>query len=336
MVPQEPDGPKVFDVSHPSQSKPSATSRPVIVGHRPMPADPMVTHRPNAPQPLKPVAAAVPGINPEEVGHEPQAPESQQLQDPAEPILPAAETTTAHSTKKRPKMHWWDWVVLAIIVLFLAAYLAIDSGLLKADINLPFHIFKQDTTELVISSTPTPVAPVAPTLPANWATYQNKDIGYKFSYPKNWGVPVATNKAFEVYKFSKQESVLLDVGTKVFCPQGDAPQTKTSQGWYEKTDKLYLTWCKYSTDWDGKDYPADGTGYTVVKVAPAAIVRSNPKVPDQSGTATHAEVESIFNLSKNKTYSGLSLYRAWTAADKLDNTAVIDEFKQVAATYEEL
>jgi hypothetical protein len=36
------DAPRVFDVSKPQRQSPSATSRPLIVGHRPMMSDPMV------------------------------------------------------------------------------------------------------------------------------------------------------------------------------------------------------------------------------------------------------------------------------------------------------
>src|SRR4051812_25582987 len=36
-------GPKVFDVAHPGKSKPSASSRPIIVTNRPILQDPMVS-----------------------------------------------------------------------------------------------------------------------------------------------------------------------------------------------------------------------------------------------------------------------------------------------------
>lgn len=43
--------PKFFDVTLPSQINPSSTSRPIIVGHRPMMVDPMVRGMQDPPQP---------------------------------------------------------------------------------------------------------------------------------------------------------------------------------------------------------------------------------------------------------------------------------------------
>lgn len=49
------DNPKVFDVSKPNKTTPSASSRPIIVGHHPIMADPMVLEeRYHHPKPLHP------------------------------------------------------------------------------------------------------------------------------------------------------------------------------------------------------------------------------------------------------------------------------------------
>lgn len=53
--------PKFFDVARPSQMNPSSTSRPVIVGHRPMMVDPMVRGGATpSPQPVDPLPAPQP------------------------------------------------------------------------------------------------------------------------------------------------------------------------------------------------------------------------------------------------------------------------------------
>lgn len=53
--------PKFFDVARPSQMNPSSTSRPVIVGHRPMMVDPMVRGGATSPsQPSNPLPAPNP------------------------------------------------------------------------------------------------------------------------------------------------------------------------------------------------------------------------------------------------------------------------------------
>jgi len=157
METNKPGPAKVFDVGRPS---PVHTSKPIIVGHRPAMADPMV-RRPAPPMrpptqahdhdnkiiPVSPqskasiIQAAKPlaGIElPVEVAaaakpepvfavHEThQPPTTQQV------LEPPAETET-HSR--------WLWAVAFVVLVLLSLYIFIDAGLLNIGFKLPFHIF---------------------------------------------------------------------------------------------------------------------------------------------------------------------------------------------------
>jgi len=60
---------RVFDISHPRYTRPTQTSRPLIVGHHPQAPDPMVNQRPAEPKHLKiagePKPAEPPAVQPE-------------------------------------------------------------------------------------------------------------------------------------------------------------------------------------------------------------------------------------------------------------------------------
>ncbi|MBI4034582.1 hypothetical protein HY380_01650 [Candidatus Saccharibacteria bacterium] len=194
--------PKFFDVSHPQHRRPSPTSRPLIVGHHPQAADPMVHQRPSEPQVLKPVSAVesaqpvTPTLPPEPPAPEPSVPPQPQPQPqpqpplppsppapnpPAEPEPPAPDNTSAEGSSLR----YWRWIVLALIAAFIGAYLVIDSGLIKTNINLPFHLFKQNQPAATSSSNQT----TSPLLAQGWTTYEDKRYGFKFNYPEVWGDP---------------------------------------------------------------------------------------------------------------------------------------------------
>jgi hypothetical protein len=44
------------------------------------------------------------------------------------------------------------WIFLAIIAAFVAAYLAVDAGLVKSNVNLPFHIFNKQKKSTVTTN----------------------------------------------------------------------------------------------------------------------------------------------------------------------------------------
>lgn len=195
---------KTFDIARPSRVNPSATSRPVIVGHQPMMRDPMVNQRTapqpqteSAPTPITVHTAKVIEVSPE-VRHDlevnqtavpspapqPQAPaEEQPIAEPAAAPLTQETTTPAASLAAEspanqpapaaaapatlpevdlsnlphiPVSHMpttgsgkikrlFIWLLVTAFLVAFAGYLAIDAGLVKSSVNLPFHIFRQQS-----------------------------------------------------------------------------------------------------------------------------------------------------------------------------------------------
>ncbi len=87
------------------------------------------------------------------------------------------------------------WIILILLLLGLAgAYAAVDDGLIKTNITLPYHFFKQkqaasqNSTPTVVTKKTVTTVPTS-ALPAGWATYENKDLGFMFNYLKKWGTP---------------------------------------------------------------------------------------------------------------------------------------------------
>lgn len=108
---------KVFDVSKPDRVRPDTTSRPVIVGHRPMVQDPMVSkpEQPTAAMDMEPgketPAATEPKLDKADehtgVTIQPEASAASLTQEPASehtPPVPAAEVHT-HETPVPPEHH---------------------------------------------------------------------------------------------------------------------------------------------------------------------------------------------------------------------------------------
>lgn len=177
------DSGSMNDISRPGRVQATPTSRPIIVGHRPTMLDPMVTRRPVEPEPTKPQLSAPAGTPPSaSAGPVPidgiSAP-SQTRQASSRTASITAKpfgTTTARPTAAKPPAYttdltqttkpemavvdesrrpvppaiienrtkWWAPIVVLIIVLA-SLYLAVDSGLIHTSINLPFHVFKQES-----------------------------------------------------------------------------------------------------------------------------------------------------------------------------------------------
>jgi len=151
--------------------------------------------------------------------------------------------------------------ILPLILLLLAgAYLAIDAGLIGGGINLPFHIFKQeskDTNPAPAVQAPAPKQqPVTSTAPAGFKIYQLADTVVAFAAPTAWGDPTSTNEqgyserggtnkpdgvhAYLV-SFAKNKDIQLAVTSSKFLPPARAAQ------YYD-----YLQWCTGTND--GKFY----------------------------------------------------------------------------------
>ena len=93
-----------------------------------------------------------------------------------EQVVNNPETTPPKSKK------WLGWV-LGVIVLAGIAYGAYFVG--KSEIQNP----KSETPVTVTPSTPTAEEPTMTTsVTANWKTYENKEYGFSFKYPKDYVV----------------------------------------------------------------------------------------------------------------------------------------------------
>jgi hypothetical protein len=348
---------KVFDVSKPGRTAPTQTSRPIVVGHRPMGVDTVVNETPipgpQAPSdngstpihvamadedPVKVTTASSQATKPFEFdpasltssADSPQPPEAAQsfseppagatippneLEKEPEPstenapagnftplttLIPNADSKEdtgeygAHHVDNLPKNHdgdagWQEapplpiskgagpkrrlgkilsFILLFIIILLVAGYLAIDAGLVKADVNLPFHIFNKQKTSTATVTPPTakntaPVSqpPAQSAVPTGFTKYSVADTNVSFAYPTTWGLPTVkkdpgfskrdgTNKADGVHAylvdFAKNKDVQIALTSSQYLP---AALPGGANAWYYYD---YLAWCTGTND--GKIY----------------------------------------------------------------------------------
>jgi hypothetical protein len=290
-----PEENRVFDVSKPNQVNPSATSRPIIVGHRPMMNDPMVKEHdePEAayeaaaptripisenssaeppapaedsqpsPQPFEaPEAFSAPA---EVTATEPAVAEDSQLfsadPQPEIPAPPPSDSTPPieglHLAKPKHRRKWPKLLGL-LLILLIAAYLVIDSGLIGSSINLPVHIFKQKTTNPPPATPPTSSNNSSTTsLPTGFKEYKLATTPITFAAPISWGDPTSApepgyskrgdnNQSDGTYaylvSFATNKDVQVAVTSSKFLPA--AARTPL---YYD-----YLQWCVGTSD--GKIY----------------------------------------------------------------------------------
>lgn len=412
-----PDENRVFDVTKPKDVAPSATSKPVIVGHQPMASDPMVketdkpaedaTHikviddsqkdeAPSASEPeahtalnnspAPPDAAAIfsepsadsnepaekpadteaqPGPKTSEMAIDPVGeaepavfPEAPSTERPAEPPADsetepmAIESAPAeqprieelHFSEKNIKRSWWKPVLLVIILLLIAAYLAIDSGLINANINLPFHIFKQKQPATSSSSTPPPStnqqAATAPSIPAGFKEYQLSGTNITFAAPTAWGAPTSSPEAGYSKRGAGQQSDGTHAYLISFASNKDVQLAVTSGKYLPAARGTqyydYLQWCTGTSD--GKYYQStlhftttagiDAPSTTVCDQGPMANVTKLDDKTIVQNPATDAFGKSIGDIyTQNLTDPNLVVFRIKDATMK--NMA---EIKQLLGT----
>jgi hypothetical protein len=159
------------------------------------------------------------------------------------------------------------WVILAILAALVAAYLAVDAGLIKSDVNLPFHIFnkqKKSTSAaspapITQNSPPVSQPPAQSAVPAGFTKYDLTDAGVSFAYPTAWGTPAVTkdpgfskrggtNKSDGTYaylvNFGTNKDVGLALTSSKYLPATQGNKTPPYYG--------YLGWCNGTND--GKYY----------------------------------------------------------------------------------
>lgn len=105
-MPNGGDGnPKVFDISKPHKTTPSASSRPIIVGHHPIMADPMVLEeRYRHPKPLSPQLDEQPAVQTPVSPAPENIPQRTSISPPSEPQAPTEPSSEkAYTTYGAPQ-----------------------------------------------------------------------------------------------------------------------------------------------------------------------------------------------------------------------------------------
>lgn len=308
------DSSRVFDISRPHRVSPTATSKPVIVGHHPMIKDPMVTgdnsfssHSEKKITPVHVTTEEDRYDSPSPPFNRPNPPENHALvtpkkettEAPAEPPVEhhytPVESLVGHEPEKPPDYHRGSygaghgginhtealplphprgagpkspikkiltWGVTLITLVVVGGYLAIDAGLVSANIKLPFEIFKdnkpaqgQSNTTVSPPAVITPT-PAAPTLPAGFTAYKLPETSIGFAYPAEWGAPALTKEP----GFTKRGGALKSDGTYAylinFAANKDVQVAVSSNKYLPaKRTPLYydfLQWCVGTND--GKFY----------------------------------------------------------------------------------
>jgi hypothetical protein len=157
------DPDKIFDVTTP---RPSSTSRPIIVGHMPTTADPMVARvssalpqSPPAPMSIQTHQAKVIPVSndmrdelakpPTPMPESNPTPAPNAVVAPTQPIpamptrlevhsLPVAHEPVSGAHRLRALL---VWLVVIVILAGVGGFLALDAGIIHSSLKLPFHIF---------------------------------------------------------------------------------------------------------------------------------------------------------------------------------------------------
>jgi hypothetical protein len=392
-----PEENRVFDVSKPSKVSPSATSRPVIVGHHPMMADPMMKEKEEdhhlvgdshqstkinvsddssdngAPARIFPShhehqmndSQLDDGPKHEDfsVGH--QSPSIFKTHDDEkdfEPDWPTAASAVEdehdrrhgdhdepfhHDDHDEKPLHHADhesphhaghieglhlagppkgrsklkMFMVALVLLVIGGYLLIDSGLVSANVDLPFHIFKQKSDE-----TPAPVAAPqkqavssTPAVPDGFKTYKLAGTTLTFAAPTTWGEPTSvpvngyskrgadakTDGTYAyIVSFAGNKNIEVAVTSAKYLPPARAPQ------YYD-----YLQWCTGTND--GKFYQSLLHFTTENKVDTPSTISC-----DQGPLAAQKLTDTTLVQAKAKDATGKDLGDIYTKNLKNDNLVV--------------
>jgi hypothetical protein len=160
---------------------------------------------------------------------------------------------------KRRLVKFFGWLLVLAILAAVGGYLAIDAGLVKSDVKLPFHIFNKQktsdapaTTTVVKTSKPSTPPPVQSTVPSGFTKYSVTDTNINFAYPAAWGTATVakdpgfskrggTNKTDGTYaykvNFAANKDIEVALTTSKYLP--------ASRGalYYD-----FLDWCSGTND----------------------------------------------------------------------------------------
>jgi hypothetical protein len=307
---------RVFDVTKPQNVAPSSVSRPIIAGHRPVMADPMIrpAERPQSANqaqsegltpPLQndppPPIGDISAINSEKP---PTSPDTGiPIESASVPPLPLGHSKDTSSSRGNGA----KWLLLAVFLGLVGLYLAIDSGLIKTSINMPIHVFKQDKAKDNGSSSAQPVTTATPppasknTIPTGFNQYKDSSLPFTFDYPTAWGLPTATtepgysirggaNKADGTYavtiNFATNKDVQIVTTSGKYLPAARPNSYYDFGQWCIQSDgKIYKN-ILHSTNSNGVDTATimtcdQGPLTTANKITTAIIVE--PKATDAVG-----------------------------------------------------
>ncbi len=340
-----PDENRIFDVTKPSRVNPSATSRPIIVGRQPAMADPMVknqaytTHepakitvneKPSADSGLFTSEAAQPpadvpaDFKEPAIIHEPSTltsgpePAAEAQSEPApKPLDGLSQPASVSPDGPAPhieELHFsapdrrrkWPWLLLVILALLIGAYLAIDSGLINSNINLPVHFFKQTTNSPppAASNSSTNSSNNSPSIPAGFSKYRLTGTDLTFAAPTTWGSPTST----AVPGYSKRGSNNPSDGTYAyvvdFATNKDVELAVTSDKYLPAAGPTlyynYLQWCTGTND--GQLYESILHFTTANKIdTPTTITCDQGPVPNASKINSTTIVQSKAQDTTGKT-----------------------------------
>lgn len=208
-------------------------------------------------QPEEPPAEPAPSME----TPDPQPPAIDNAPAPEEPApVPMAHVEALHFEPRR-RGSGIKWLILALLLVLVAVYLAIDAGLISSGVKLPFHIFKQKTAAPTASTTP-PASTKQNTqtavsnLPSGFSKYTLNGTDISFAAPSSWGVPDSatedgystrstSSKPDGVYAylvtFPNNKDVQIAVTSSKFLPPARGAQ------YYD-----FLQWCTGTND--GKIY----------------------------------------------------------------------------------
>lgn len=292
----------------------------------PVPGEPESEPSPPASEP-----PAEPPTDPAADTPPPTPPTTDDAPLPQEPPAPELSHVEALHFEPRHRGGRGKWLIIGLVVLLVAAYLAIDAGLIDSKVKLPFHIFSQKTPAPAASTTPaTPkqntAAPVS-NLPAGFSRYSLTGTDISFAAPASWGKPDSASedgyssrstaaKPDGVYAylvtFPNNKDVQIAVTSSKFLPPARGAQYYDFLQWCTGTNdgKFYKSVLNFTTA-NGVSTPStvscdQGPLTDATKLSNNTIVQLKTK--DASG----AVLGDLY--TKNLSETGLSVFRVKDAA----------------------
>ena len=248
---------------------------------------------------------------PSEVSSETNAPSPDAtLPEPAGPLSESDMPSNSHIEGlqfTQPPTHrsWFKIILVLLLALIIGAYLAVDAGLVNAGIDLPFHIFKQETTPPPKQVTVTKETVTATTsIPTGFKRYTLEGTGIKLAAPTAWGEPTSktelgyskrggTNTPDGTYayliSFADNKDIQIAVTSSKYLPPARDALYYDFLQWCTGTNdnKYYQATLKFTTK-DKIDTPATvscdrGPMESVVKLDKTTLLQANMK--DTAGKA---------------------------------------------------